>query len=121
MEQLLLNALDYGIKEVEFWEMTPREVGRATKSREKLMKVEARERATFDYIQAQLVIKGISICLGDKSSFPTLQEAYVGIFDEMVEEQEAKVQERKHELSALRFKLFAQSYNNQFRNKEVPK
>lgn len=101
--------------------MTPGEVIRAIESRNRVAKIEIREKATYDYIQATLIIKGVSICLGDKSSFPTPQEAYPGIFDEVQEEQKQKVQERKDQLSTLRFKQFAQSYNNNFKNKEVPK
>jgi hypothetical protein len=101
--------------------MTPGEVIRAIESKNRLIKIEAQEKATYDYIQATLIVKGVSICLGDKSSFPTLQEAYPGVFDEVIEEQKEKAQEQKMQLSALRFKQFAQSYNNNFKNKEVPK
>ena len=117
--KLLDNALDCGINELTFWDMTPGEVGRAIESRNRLIKIEAQEKATYDYIQAQLIVKGISICLGDKSSYPTIQEAYPGVFDEMAKEQEQKVQEQKMSLSALRFRQFAQSYNNNLKNKEV--
>ena len=119
--KLLDNALDCGITELDFWDMTPGEVGRTIKSKNRIVKIEAQERATYDYIQAQLIIKGISICLGDKSSYPTIEEAYPGIFDDVIKQQEQKVQEHKMSLSALRFKQFAQSYNNNFKNKEVPK
>lgn len=101
--------------------MTPGEVGRAIESKNRLIRIEAKEKASYDYVQATLIIKGISICLGDKSSFPTLHEAYPGVFEDIVKEQEEKIQERKNELSALRFKQFAQSYNDRFKNKEVPK
>ena len=101
--------------------MTPGEVIRAIESKNRLIKIEAQERATYDYIQAQLIVKGVSICLGDKSSYPSIHEAYPGIFEEVIKEQEQKVQEQKMSLSALRFKQFAQSYNDNFKNKEVPK
>lgn len=101
--------------------MTVGEVCRAIESKNRLVKIQAQEKASYDYIQATLIIKGISICLGDKSSFPTLQETYPGVFEDKVKEQEEKIQQKKMELSALRFKQFAQSYNNNFKNKEVPK
>ena len=100
--------------------MTPGEVTRAVESRNKMIRLEAQERASFDYIQAQLIVKGISICLGDKSNFPTIHEAYPAVFENVIQEQEEKIQQKKNELSALRFKQFAQSYNKRF-NKEVPK
>jgi hypothetical protein len=70
---------------------------------------------------AQLITKGVSNVLGDKSAFPTLEEAYPGIFDDVVEERKAKIEEQKMNLSALRFKQFAQSYNSSLKNKEVAK
>lgn len=101
--------------------MTVGEVNRAIESKNRLVKIETQNKATYDYIQATLIIKGISICLGDKTPFPTMQEAYPGVFDEVIQEQEEQIKQRKMELSTLRFKQFAQSYNNNFKNKEVPK
>ena len=112
--------MDIGIKELEFWDMTPGEVARAIESKNRMIKIEAQERATYDYIQATLIVKGVSICLGDKSQFPTIHEAYPNIFNDVIQQQEEDIQQKKDELSALRFKQFAQSYNNNF-NKEVPK
>ena len=101
--------------------MTPGEIIRAIDSKNRIVKIEAREKASYDYIQATLIIKGISICLGDKSPFPTLEEAYPGVFNEVLQEQQEKIEKQKIELSALRFRQFAQSYNDRFKNKEVPK
>ncbi len=116
---MLDNALDYEITEDQFWDMTFAELERAVSSKIRLQKVRAQEKATYDYILAQLITKGVSRVLGDKSNYPSLEEAYPGIFDEIVEERKAKAQEQKMNLSALRFKQFAQSYNNNLKNKEV--
>ena len=99
--------------------MTPGEINRAIESRNRVIKREAQERAGYDYVLAQLIVKGISITLGGNSSFPTMQETYPGLFDDIIAEQEEKIQQQKAELSALRFRQFAQSYNNKFKNKEV--
>lgn len=101
--------------------MTPGEVLRSIASFNRRTRLEAQEKASYDYIQAQLIIKGVGICLGDKSEFPSLQEAYPKLFDDLVEKQEEEVQQKKMELSTLRFIQFAQSYNNKFKRKEVPK
>lgn len=91
--------------------MTPGEVIRSIESQNRVVKIQAQEKASYDYIQATLIIKGISICLGDKTPFPSLYEAYPGVFEEAIQKQEEEIQEKKMELSALRFKQFAQSYN----------
>ena len=83
--------------------------------------METQEKASADYILAKLIIKGIGITLGDKSEFPTIQEVYPGVFEDVAKEQEQKIQQQKTELSTLRFRQFAQSYNDRFKNKEVPK
>ena len=116
---MLESALDYGITEADFWEMTYAEIHRAVASKTRLLKIQKQEEATYHYILANLITKGVARVLGDKTNYPTLEEAYPGLFDEIAEEQKAKVQEQKMNLSALRFKQFAQSYNSRLKDKEV--
>ena len=101
--------------------MTPGEVIRSIESKIRIKQLETKEKATYDYILATLIVKGVSITLGDKSNFPTIQEVYPNVFDDIAKEQEDKLQQQRNELSTLRFKQFAQSYNDRFKNKEVPK
>jgi hypothetical protein len=100
--------------------MTPAEIVRLAESKNRIRRIEAQERASFDYIQASLIVKGVSITLGSKDNFPSLEEAYPNLFDDLAEQKELAItQEQKNILSTLRFKQFAQSYNSRF--KEVPK
>lgn len=101
--------------------MTIGEVTRAVESNNRLVKLEAKERATFDYIQATLIVKGFAIAFGAKESYPTIQQAYSGVFDDEIKAKEQEIQDRKDTLSALRFKQFAQSYNDKLKHKEVLK
>ena len=116
---MLDKALDYGITEDQFWDMTFAEIERAVNSANRVRKLQAQEKATYDYILAQLITKGVSKVLGDKSSYPSIEEAYPGVFDDIIAEKKAKAEEQRMNLSALRFKQFAQSYNSNFKNKEV--
>lgn len=99
--------------------MTPGEVDRSIQSKIRVRKIETQERASYDYILANLIIKGVNLSLGGKGEFPSIEEAYPGIFDDRIAARNEEIQEQKMNLSALRFKQFAQSYNRKF--KEVPK
>lgn len=115
IEQMLINSLDYGITENDFWEMTPAEVVRSVNSKIKIQKVKSQERASYDYIQAQLIIKGVGIMLGNKDTMPTLAQAYPTIFEDEAA-MEAKQQQQTN-LSTLRFLQFAQSHNAHFKER----
>ena len=119
VERLLINSLDWGISEFDFWEMTPAEIERAVQSKARVRKIESQEKASYDYILANLIGKYVSIVLGSKEAFPQIDEVYPDLFKDMAQEQKEKIEEQKMELSALRFKQFAQSYNTNFKNKEV--
>ena len=101
--------------------MTPAEVQRAVRSKIKRMQVQRQEQASFDYILAGVIGKYVARCLGDKSAMPTIYEVYPDVFTDVIEEHQKKLQQRKTDLSTLRFKQFAQSYNTNFKNKEVQK
>jgi hypothetical protein len=80
----------------------------------RMRKIEAQEKATYDYIQATLIIRGVGIALGSKEDYPTVEQSYPGIFEDMVEKQQQELRQKRDELSALRFRQFAQSYNKRF-------
>lgn len=99
--------------------MTPGEIARAIDSYNRRVRVETQERASFDYIQANLIVKGVGIVLSGKGTMPTIQEAYPKVFDDLIQKQEEELQEKIDQLSIIRLKQFAQSYNSKFK-KEVP-
>lgn len=107
-------SLDYGFTEFEFWNMTLAELERAIESKKRIKKREEQERASFDYALADLIGRSISRIYSSSAKMPELSEAYPTLFDS-VEIQEKK-QVKKDELSAMRFRKFAQAYN---KNKEV--
>lgn len=121
--QSLDNALDYGISEQDFWNMTFAEIKRAIASKVRINKIQAQERASFDYILADLIGKSIARIHAEDGVeiFPRLEDAYPTLFDDLpqVQEREDKLAEAKDELSALRFRLFATSHNEKL--KEVAK
>lgn len=94
--------------------MTPGEITRAIEARNKIRMIEAKEKAGFDYMLSGLIGKHISMILTGKGSMPPIEEVYPTIFAEEQRAKEAEIEQQKMNLSALRFKQFAQSYNNKF-------
>lgn len=99
--------------------MTIGELKRAISSKIRVKKMEAREKASFDYTLAQIIGRACGMAFGTvKSEFPDIANVYPTLFDS--EEIKRKKQEKQAELSALRFKQFAESFNQKF-NKEAAK
>lgn len=114
---MLDNALDYGITEADFWNMTFAELDRVVASKKRLDKYNAQQKATYDYILAALIGRAFAAGMDSKATFPEIYEVYPSLFDK--QEREAQKQEQTNQLSALRFKQFANSYNKKFNNEEV--
>ena len=115
MNKWLANALDYGITEADFWAMTIGEVERALQSKRKVESIKAKEKATYDYILADLIGRSIGRLYSSTAKIPPIEEAYPTIFD--VKELEEQRTAKQDELSVLRFKLFADAHNKKFKDK----
>lgn len=121
MDLLLDSALDIGIAERDFWAMTLGEVYRAIESWNRVYKREQREKATYDYIHANLIRHGVGIVLGSKQPMPSLEDVYSELFAEDRERKAEEIQQQKMNLSALRFKQFAESFNQNFQTEVANK
>lgn len=97
--------------------MTVGEVVRQIESYNRTYIARQKEKATYDYIHASLIVKGVSITLGAKDSYPQIQEVYSSLFND--DTYTNVIEEKRNELTVLRFKQFAQSYNKAYKNKEV--
>lgn len=93
--------------------MTIAEVIRAVEAKKEAKRLEAQEKATFDYILADLIGRSVSRIYSSSAKMPAMHEIYTALFDgEKVEEEK---QAKLDELSVTRFKAFAQSYNSNFK------
>lgn len=111
----LETALDYGISEFEFWNMTIAELQRALNSKVRQKQLEAKEKAIFDYNLADLVARSVARLYSSSATMPELYEIYPTLFDN--KEILAKRAEQQAEKSAIRFMQFAQSFNKRFEQK----
>jgi hypothetical protein len=109
----LETALDYGISEECYWNMTLAELDREIESRKRQQREKAKEKASFDYILADLIGRSVARIHSSSNKMPSIAEAYPSLF--VAEEIEAQQQQKKDELSILRFKQFTQSFNKRFK------
>lgn len=100
--------------------MTIGELTRATESKLRVKKLEAQEKATFDHTLGQLIGIACGRAFGSiKNDYPEIATIYPTLFDS--KEMQEKKQQQQAELSALRFKQFAESFNKRFKQKETAK
>lgn len=114
---MLDNALDVGISEHDFWNMTFAELDRLTASKLRQHKIEAKERATFDYIHAQLIGRAFACNMASEATFPAIEDVYSSLF--LDQEKIQQKHEQQQSLSALRFMQFAESFNRKYDAKET--
>lgn len=93
--------------------MTIAEAQRAIRAKAKAIEAQERKQASFDYILADLIGRSVARVYGSNNKMPTLAEAYPSLFDSAAEAD--AIQEHKANLSAIRFKQFADSYNKRFK------
>lgn len=109
--------MDYGITEECFWNMTLAEAIRAVESKKRIQRIEAQEKASYDYLLADLIGRSIARLQSSANRMPSLEEAYPTLFE--TAEIEEQKQQKQDEISAIRFKQFAQAFNSKY--KEVEK
>lgn len=92
--------------------MTLGEFVRIIESRQRVEKERQQERALYDYLLADLIGTHIARNFSKNAKIPEIYEAYPTLFDK--DNIEEKRQERRDELSAVRFQQFANSFNQKF-------
>lgn len=114
--RLLPSCLDCGISELDFWNMTIGELIRAVESKNRVDKLRLKEKATFDYLLAMLIGANVGRHLSNSVEVPTIEEIYSFVFEDKAKQKEEEKQALKNELSALRFKQYADFHNKKYTN-----
>lgn len=92
--------------------MTIPELERQFNSYTRVTKRKAQEKASYDYILADLIGRSVSRIYNKSGKIPEIYEVYPHLFDSKnIEEERSK---QKTLLSALRFKQFANFHNKNF-------
>lgn len=92
--------------------MTPAELARKVESQKRVEKAKAQEQASMDYILADLIGRSVGRIYNSSTKLPELHKAYPSLFD--TEEVNEAMAVKQAEISALRFKLFAENHNKKF-------
>lgn len=106
------NALDWGIPESDFWNMTLAELERLFASKRRMQIEKRQEQAFFDYTLADLIGASVARISNKSVEMPYIEKAYPTIFDAKEMSEMRKKKEIK--LSAARFRQFAQTFNQKF-------
>jgi hypothetical protein len=97
--------------------MSLAELQRFFDSRKRIREDQEKRKAIFDYTLADLIGQSVSRIYNSSNKMKSLSETYPSLFD--TQEEAAIIKQKKDELSAIRFKQFANSFNSRF--KEVAK
>lgn len=109
---MLDNALDIGITEIDFWEMTLGELDRRLASYKRKEAHKNKQKAIFDYSLAILI--GRAFNASEQHPFPELYDAYPSVFADEIKKVAEERSAKQAQLSAIRFIQFAQSFNRKF-------
>lgn len=116
-EELLQPAINLGLPEREFWEMTVAEIQRFMKGAEWQFKTKAQ----FDYMLGNLIGISVARVISKDATYPPIEEVYPTLFEKPSQEDIQRAEEEKKVTNSTnRFLEFAMKHNAQFnRNKEV--
>lgn len=101
--------MDNGIPEERFWFMTLAELEREIESKKRMYHQQAKEKASYDYILADLIGRSISRIHSSSNKMPSIAEVYPSLF--VAEEIEEQQRAWEMEQSTIRFKQFAEAFN----------
>lgn len=109
IDVMLDNALDVGISEFDFWNMTLGEISRLFDSKARAKKAQDQETAIHNYILGDLIGRSMARLHSSSITYPKIYEVYPSLFDK--EEYEEKQRQRITEESIKRLTQFAESFN----------
>ena len=105
--KLLQPAINLGLSEFDFWDMTIAEIQRWVEGATWRLK----KQAIFDYQLADLIGISSARMLSNEVQFPAIEDVYPELFDKKQSEDEPIVKDDIMTISQNRFLAFAQAHN----------
>lgn len=119
-QKLLQPAINVGLSELDFWNMTKAEIERYVEGAIWRM----RSQAQFDYCLADLIGISVARVMSDDVEYPPIEKIYPTLFDDVIQEQKRQQEEELRMVdSTNRFMEFALKHNARIRegveNKQI--
>ena len=119
-QKLLQPAINVGLSELDFWNMTKAEIERYVEGAIWRM----RSQAQFDYCLADLIGISVARVMSDDVEYPPIEKIYPTLFDDVIQEQKRQQEEKLRMVdSTNRFMEFALKHNARIRegveNKQI--
>jgi len=109
LEKELEGALDIGLTEWQFWDMTLAELHRCAESFQRVQKRKLQEKAIADYRLADLIGYSMARIYSSEAKYPEIYDVYPVIFDKEAIEEARQKEKDKETFEWL--KQFANSFN----------
>lgn len=111
-QKLLQPAINMGLSEFDFWNMTKAEIERYLEGAIWRM----RSKAQFDYCLADLIGISVARVMSNDVTYPPIEQIYPNLFDQDIKvEKERLEEELRIEDSTNRFMEFALKHNAKIR------
>ena len=111
-QKLLQPAINVGLSELDFWNMTKAEIERYVEGAIWRM----RSKAQFDYCLADLIGISVARVMSNDITYPPIEQIYPNLFDQDIKvEKERLEEELRIEDSTNRFMEFALKHNAKIR------
>lgn len=110
---MLQPALNMGLSEFDFWDMTKAEIERYLEAALWRMKLKAQ----FDYSLADLFGASVARLFGNEDNFPSIHQVYPHLFEEEIIEEEKQEQIATNSIN--NFMAFAMTHNAKLKGVET--
>ena len=96
--------------------MTIAEINRAVESYQRRENQKAKERASFDYVLAQMIGLNLNRAInGSETDYPTMAEIYPTLFADKAKQHKEIKENRKAESFAIQLKQFSMYHNEKIK------
>lgn len=111
-QKLLQPAINMGLSEFDFWNMTKAEIERYLEGAIWRM----RSKAQFDYCLADLIGISVARVMSNDVTYPPIEQIYPNLFDQDIKAEKERLEEElRIEDSTNRFMEFALKHNAKIR------